>query len=215
MSALKEKLIKYYKLKEGEIEKKEPVDIAKSIAFYAHDGQYRSNGDPYYSHPLNILQHYRTIFETSRYPSICYNIMNAIGIPTKGVGEVIWMHDVAEDTSITHEEIRELYEELGYLDYFNKYIDEPLRMITHDKKESYVEYMEKVLTNPTASLVKMFDLMDNLYLFSLKTFGDYEYHRAKKYIDCFKMINDKYHFIEKMRKYEHELNSPYKYDDWE
>ena len=215
MSALKERFIKECIKEDGEeLKVYDPINLARLIAVFAHEGQFRVNNEPYWIHPGNMHQHFKAMFSTNEYPSICYNIMGGLGFPTKGVEAVIWLHDVVEDTETTQKDIREIFEMFGYLDYFDNYIDEPLKLITHNKKESYEEYVKKVLTSPTASLVKMFDLMDNLYLFSLEKFSDYEYKRAIKYIKCFKMINDKYHFIEKMKEYDHELNSPYKYEDW-
>ena len=59
-------------------------------------------------------------------------------------------------------------------------------------------YIEKVLKNPTSAFVKMVDLMDNLNLFGLKKLGDKEYERAQRYLYYYKLINDKYHFIEEV-----------------
>ena len=215
MSALKEKILKFHNLTEGEIKELTTVEIARYIAEYAHNGQYRDKNVPYFNHPLNIYAHFADLFGIRRYESICWNMMDAFGIPTDGVSEVIFLHDVVEDTSLSHKDVKNLFKEFGHLDFFNKYIDEPLKLITHDKSVPYPEYIEKVLTNETASFVKMFDLMDNLYLFSLEHFGDKELNRAENYLKYFKTINDKYHFLEMIHMYEYELSSPYKYDDWQ
>ena len=61
--------------------------------------------------------------------------------------------------------------------------------------------MEKLLDDPIASLAKLFDTMDNLNLMTLTTFGDKEYDRAKRYLKNFKMINDRYHYLEKINAY--------------
>ena len=215
MSALKEKLIKYHGLKEEDLKKIDTFNLALKIAKFAHDGQYRENGDSYFVHPYGIYLHFSNLFEIDRYSSICWNMMDAFGIPTKGVMEVIHLHDVVEDTELSHKDVRNLFEEFGFSDYFDKYIDEPLRLITHDKSVSYSEYIDKILTNRTASFVKMLDLMDNLYLFSLEHFGDKELKRAIRYLKYFKTINDKYDFIDRIHRYKNELLSPYKYDDWQ
>ena len=215
MSALKEKLIKYHKLTEEELKEMSTTLLAIDIAEYAHDGQFRENGVPYVNHPKKIFCHFMELFEVDRYSSICWNMMRAFGFPTSGVLEVIMLHDVVEDTALSHKDVKNLFKEFGYLDYFNKYIDEPLKLITHDKSVSYPEYIEKVLTNRTASFVKMLDLMDNLYLFSLKEFKDKELKRAINYLKYFKTINDKYDFIDSIHRYKNELLSPYKYDDWQ
>ena len=111
------------------------------------------------------------------------------------------MHDVIEDTEYTLKDIEETYEEFGLKWFFREYIKRPLKLITHIKSESQKEYMEKLLDDPIASLAKLFDTMDNLNLMTLTKFGDKEYDRAKRYLKNFKMINDRYHYLEKINAY--------------
>ena len=108
MSALKERFIKECIKEDGEeLKVYDPINLARLIAVFAHEGQFRVNNEPYWIHPGNMHQHFKAMFSTNEYPSICYNIMSALGFPTKGVEAVIWLHDVVEDTETTQKDIRE------------------------------------------------------------------------------------------------------------
>ena len=57
-----------------------------------------------------------------------------------------------------------IFEEVGEGEFFDEYLDEPLKLITHDKKEDYDTYIDKVMLHPTSAFVKMLDLTDNMNL---------------------------------------------------
>ena len=176
-------------------------DLAFQIAFHAHRNQKRVNGDNYITHPLSMAESYLNIFYKDSESPYTAEAMKDNGIPHFGVMEVILMHDVIEDTEYTLKDIEETYDEFGLKWFFREYIKRPLKLITHIKSESHKEYMEKLLDDPIASLAKLFDTMDNLNLMTLTTFGDKEYDRAKRYLKNFKMINDRYHYLEKINAY--------------
>ena len=62
------------------------------------------------------------------------------------------LHDVAEDTSVT---LAELERE------FPQEVTDALRLLTHDKREDYFEYIRKIRPNPIAKAVKIADLQHN------------------------------------------------------
>lgn len=62
------------------------------------------------------------------------------------------LHDVAEDTSVT---LAELERE------FPQEVTDALRLLTHDKREDYFEYIRKIRPNPIARAVKIADLQHN------------------------------------------------------
>ena len=68
---------------------------------------------------------------------------------------VALLHDAAEDTSITLDDIRELYgEEIG----------NAVDAITRRPQESYlVNYIQRVAINPIARAVKIADLSENIH----------------------------------------------------
>ena len=172
------------------------IDVARVIARFAHSGQRRDNGTPYFDHPCRCVDMINDLlFPDDQEPGY---IVVEDNLPRKGLLELAYLHDVVEDTEITHQNIKSIFSAYGYDELFDKYIDEPLRLITHNKEESYDVYIENVLSNPASAFVKMVDLMDNLNLFGLSKLGDKEYERAQRYLRYYKTINDKYHFIERV-----------------
>ncbi|KKL46119.1 hypothetical protein LCGC14_2348770 [marine sediment metagenome] len=112
---------------------------AYDIAFKAHKGQTRWNGEPYITHPTNVAK------------EINHLKLKIIAI----------LHDVLEDTTVTLKELQQRFPED---------ITMPLQLLTHEKSESYAQYIHKIkfknLGRPSwnglAEIVKIFDLMDNL-----------------------------------------------------
>lgn len=171
------------------------VKLAKTISQFAHLGQQRLNGENYYHHPYRMVKKYYILITHMGGVPFSNRTIKGLHIPTHGVTEVAFLHDVVEDTDITHEDIRDLYYECGFQNDFDLFIDQPLRLITHDKSEPYESYIEKVKTNQIASLVKMLDLSDNLDLFGLQGMREKELTRAINYVKYFKSINDKHKFL--------------------
>ena len=203
---IKEKLIALGR-KEIELKDVSEKEIAYQIANYAHNGQYRVNGNPYIDHPLSMVKSYLKIFYENSESPYTSEAMKDNGLPKLGVIEVMMLHDVVEDTEYTLEDIKEVYEAFGAGWFYNEFISRPLKLITHNKEESNGVYMDKLLDDPVASLAKMFDSMDNLNVFSLTKFGDWEYERAKRYLNNIKRINDRYHYVEKINAYREDIGA--------
>ena len=129
------------------------------------------------------------------------NLMYEYGVPYDGVQEVCLLHDVLEDTNISIEEIKEIYNELELGRHFEMYIYKPLQLITHDKDVPYPEYINIVMKHPTSALVKMLDLVDNSNLMTLSTLDAKKLDRSINYMKYIKVINDKYHFVEHINEY--------------
>lgn len=181
-------------IEEGKV--KGPVGIAKFISQLAHTGQRRDNGHGYYVHPRNCVRLFYDLVSIDG--SINGEILTKYKIPY-GVIEVAYLHDVVEDTELTHQDVRDIFKEVGEEQVFDEYIDVPLELITHDKKEDYDIYIQKVLKHPVSSLVKMLDLSDNMNLFGLSVLGGKELERVIKYANYFKTINDEWHFLETLK----------------
>ena len=180
---------------------KDTIGIAYFIAKVTHDGQERENGAPYFIHPLSVCRVFRNIVNAEDDDFDPYELIDKYGIPFWGVQETCFLHDVMEDSNIDIEDIEKMYTDLGYGLYFRTYIKEPLQLITHDKSVDYETYMNEVLKSATASMVKLIDLNDNSNIFGLKEYGDREDERMHRYVKYKRMINDKYHFVEKLAKY--------------
>lgn len=179
------------------------VDIALAISIYAHREQQRENGIPYYLHPISCMNLYRNFVGIIEDDPHCIdlNLMEDYYIPFKGVQEVALLHDVLEDTDITLDEIEKSFALFGEKTYFNLYIKQALLLITHDKKEGYDVYIDRLLVNPIASLCKMLDMTDNMNMLGLSNLSDSALERTIGYAKYCKQINDKWHFIENMQAY--------------
>lgn len=180
------------------------VYIAQEIAMYAHRKQRRVNGKPYFTHPYSVMQRYRNFVGIKEDDYFCLDVdllSYECGVPYNGVQEVCLMHDVLEDGEITIEQISEIYDDFGLKSYFEGYMKEPLKLLTRAENQDYFEYLDNILTSSVASMVKFMDLSDNMNVITLNVLGDKELNRIKKYADCAKKINDKWHYLENVEKY--------------
>ena len=184
--------------------------ISKNIMEYAHRNQLRENKEPYINHPLRIEGMYRDLVGMSGCcPFFEPSILYLLGVPLNGVQEVCLLHDVVEDTELTIEDLHDIFAYCGEGDYFDAFIKYPLQCITHNKDDSYSDYITKVLNDSTASLVKMLDLQDNLFILGLIDFGDKKYAIAQDYLHWIFVINEEHHFLEKVERYKKEIGLVY------
>ena len=107
------------------------LDIAIMIAVEAHAGQVDKQGAPYILHVLRVGARGIT-----REEQIC-------GI----------LHDLMED--VPTYDIRKI------ITIFGPEIYEALLCLTHNKDESYNDYIDRCITNPISRNVKRHDLLDN------------------------------------------------------
>ncbi len=103
---------------------------AMRIAYEAHNGQYDVNGVPYIFHPYHVAE------QMNDEITVCTALL----------------HDVAEDTNITIEQLEK---------EFPEEVTEALKLLTHDKNTDYFDYIEKIRSNPVAKAVKLADLAHN------------------------------------------------------
>lgn len=111
---------------------------AAEIACQAHMGQKDKGGMPYIFHPYHVAEQMRDE------ATVCTALL----------------HDVAEDTPITIEELAKK---------FPRETIDALRLLTHDKGENYMEYIRKIKANPIARAVKIADLEHNSDLSRLES----------------------------------------------
>lgn len=103
---------------------------AMKIAYDAHHGQLDCNGVPYIFHPYHLAE------QMSDEITVC----------------VALLHDVAEDTDITIEQLEK---------DFPKEVTEALKLLTHNAGADYFEYIKAIKNNPVAKAVKVADLIHN------------------------------------------------------
>lgn len=124
---------------------------AMKLSFEAHKDQVDKSGIPYVYHPFHLAE--QMIDEDTTIVAL--------------------LHDVAEDTDITIDDIRKMG--------FSEDVCVALKLMTHDKNVPYMEYIKKIKTNPIAKAVKLADLKHNSDLTRLDTVDEKALKRADKY----------------------------------
>ena len=122
------------------------TDLTKKamvIAYRAHHGQTDHGGVPYIFHPFHLAEQMTDEYTTC----------------------VALLHDVVEDTSVTLEELAEV---------FPKEVVEAVTLMTHDRNVPYLDYVSKIKDNPIARTVKLADLTHNSDRTRLETDGNDE-----------------------------------------
>lgn len=181
------------------------INLAMKIAIYAHKNQFRANGDNYFNHPYNVYKNYRLFLGLNHENKINIELLEKYNIPYYGVEEICLLHDVIEDTNLNINDLKLLFKEIGYEDYFIKYIKTPLLLITKDDSKTKDEYYNILITNPVSAIVKMCDFYDNLNPMTLDKFDKKTINRSKFYFEHMLKINEIYHFIEAINQYKKEL----------
>ena len=181
------------------------VYLSLFIAYYAHKDQYRNNDEPYIYHPLRMHNKYKDLVGIDDTPfCIDLDIMHKLGLPYEGIMELCLLHDVVEDTSITLEDIEEIFIYYDFKNYFNLYIKNNLELLTHNKGENYSLYILNVSFSKEASLVKILDMYDNLLCLT-NDFDDQNNlnlkEKMKNYLEYSFLLNDKYKFNKIFKEY--------------
>ena len=126
---------------------------AIEIATEAHKGQFDKAGNEYIGHPLRVMEMGKTEEE------------KIVGV----------LHDVVEDTDWTFEKLSE--------EGFSQEIISALRCVTKlSENENYDDFIARVMTNPLAVKIKLYDIEDNLDVSRLDSLTDDDVARCKKYL---------------------------------
>jgi hypothetical protein len=107
--------------------------LAMKIAYHAHHGQTDKDGMPYIYHPI----------------AVAGQMADEDGIAAA------LLHDVAEDTAVTLQELEAQGIPHTVLD--------ALRRLTHPTGEPYLEYLQRVRECPLALKVKLADIAHNTH----------------------------------------------------
>ena len=184
------------------------VGLATEISLYAHHGQKRDRNENYFAHPYAVMQNFRKLLGIlDGNDTVDVELIYKHGLVYDGIQEVCLLHDVIEDTSVTMDELTEIFSNFGFETYFSLHIKPTLSMLTHQKDVPYGEYIDKITTSLSASIVKLMDLTDNMNMLQLNTLDEYCFNRTLKYLNAFKKINDVHHIVEKSKNYLDEKNS--------
>ncbi len=177
--------------------------LSMEICEYAHRDQKRVNGEDYANHPARCLNMYRYLvgIKEGKLGGIDIDLLYSYDVPFYGVQELCLLHDVIEDTTLTYEDLYDIFKENELDRYYRLYIDKPLHYLSHDKSVPYPIYIKECLKDPLSSLVKMLDLNDNLNTLTLDTLNSDNLKRCHEYLTYIDIINQKYHFIENINAY--------------
>jgi len=129
----------------------EMTNKAVKLAYEAHQGQFDKSGLPYVFHPFHLAEQ----------------------MDTEETVTVALLHDVVEDTDYTLEDLRNM----GFPDT----VMDALTLLTHDPSVPYMEYVERLKTNPIARAVKLADLTHNSDLSRLPVVTEKDLERVEKY----------------------------------
>lgn len=134
---------------------------AIAIASSVHQNQKDKGGNAYILHPMRIMMRLRTSDEELMSMAI--------------------LHDVVEDSQEwTIDRLRD--------EGFSSRVLAALECLTHNKDDSYEDYIGKISTNKDATRVKLEDLRDNSDLTRMKGVSPKDFDRMIKYQKAFKFL---------------------------
>ena len=133
---------------------------AMRIAFDAHKDQVDKSGLPYVFHPFHLAE------QMTDEISVCAALL----------------HDVAEDTDITLEQLAQ---------EFPEEVIAALRLLTHDDAVPYMDYVARVKGNPLAAAVKLADLRHNSDVTRLDVVDEKTRERVAKYAAAIRLLTDR------------------------
>lgn len=137
----------------------ERIRRAFQIAKAAHDGQKDKGGVDYILHPMKVA--------------------SDVGDGESAIIALL-LHDVVEDTDVT-------FEDLG--DLLNAEEMVALKLLTHDDKIPYMDYIRSVSANRMVMKVKMADLRNNMDLSRLPSVTERGERRVEKYRRAYDFLN--------------------------
>lgn len=151
------------------MKKGEMLSKAIHIATNAHHGQFDKGGKPYILH--------------------CFRVMYYLDTDDEELQCVALLHDVAEDTKVTFQDMRDA----GMTDR----VISALKLVTKMPGQTYEEYKSGVLSNIDSMKVKKADLTDNSDIRRLKGISEKDIERTVKYHRFYLEIESKLKETEK------------------
>lgn len=111
-------------------------------------------------------------FDRAGVPYIYHPIHLAEQMDTEIECIVALLHDVVEDTNITLDQLEKI---------FPSEVIEALKLLTHDKKVDYMDYIKEIKKNHLATKVKIADIIHNADETRLNKISIKDIARRKKY----------------------------------
>jgi len=142
------------------------IDLAVDIVKKAFGGKVDKADQPYINHLIRVM-------------NACPNIGNSDDYCDLKI--ITLLHDLLEDFPTEWDEGR-----LRCL--FSNNIVEGVIALTHKQGQSYNDYISQILENQLATIVKKYNLEDNMDMTRLKTITTDDINRLKKYHKAYKRI---------------------------
>ena len=117
-------------------------------------------------------QAHRGQFDKGGMPYIFHPMHLAEQMTDEYTAAIALLHDVMEDTAVTDAQLAA---------EFPARVMEALRLLTHDRREDYFEYVRRIRQNPDAAAVKLADLRHNSDSSRLKNMTPAAAQRLEKY----------------------------------
>ena len=133
---------------------------ALKLCFESHKEQVDKSGMPYVFHPFHLAEQ----------------------MTDEATTVVALLHDIVEDTATTFEDL----EKQGFSDE----IINALKLLTHDKSVSYMDYVAEIKKNRIATKVKLADLKHNSDLTRLSVVDEKALKRKEKYEKAIKFLEE-------------------------
>ena len=138
----------------------EKTKKAMKLCFEAHKEQLDKSGLPYVFHPFHLAEQ----------------------MQTEDAVTVALLHDVAEDTDLSLEDLSAMG--------FGEEVMAALRLLTHQEGVDYMDYVRAIRANPIARAVKRADLMHNSDLSRLEVIDEKALSRRTKYQEALKLLEE-------------------------
>lgn len=136
------------------------LEKALQIAVKAHSGQTDKAGAAYIFHPIRVANRCKTDEERI----------------------VALLHDAIEDTEVTAEYLLK--------EGFPRNIVDAILSVTHNKDESYEDFIKRARLNPIGRRVKLNDLEDNMDITRLNELTEKDIFRLNKYLKAYRYIKE-------------------------
>ena len=133
---------------------------ALKLCFESHKEQVDKSGMPYVFHPFHLAEQ----------------------MTDEATTVVALLHDIVEDTDISFENLK--------MQGFSDEIIRALKLLTHDKSVSYMDYVAEIKKNRIATKVKLADLKHNSDLTRLSVVDEKALKRKEKYEKAIKFLEE-------------------------
>ena len=128
----------------------ETLDDTQILSQYAHRGQVRRSGEPYFFHPqevANIVKQFYPSNEVAYHAALLHDAIED-GIPLGNISDEEEFYAFISDTNLNGGNVEEVFN--------------TVRALTKSPETEYAVYIENLLNEPTALKVKIADMMQNL-----------------------------------------------------